>query len=48
MMSIYLQRDLDLIQFETKVRQIIRDLLEPIQVKGVKDRELIFNLDRTD
>ena len=48
MMSIYLQRDLDLINFETKVRQIIRDLLDPVHVKGVKDRELIFNLDRID
>ena len=48
MLSIYLQRDLDLIQFETKVRSIIRDLLDPVHNKGVKDRELIFNLDRVD
>ena len=34
--------------FETKVRGLIRELLEPILTKGQKDRELIMHLETED
>lgn len=43
-----LQNDLDFLNFETKMRTLMRELIEPILNKGQKDRELIMMLQRTD
>lgn len=40
--------DLDLISFETKVRTLMRELIEPVLNKGQKDREMILMLERVD
>lgn len=34
--------------FETKIRDMMRDMLEPILNKGRVDRELIFKLEKRD
>lgn len=34
--------------FETKIRDMMRDLLEPVIDKGRVDRELIFKLEKRD
>ena len=44
----YLQRDLDLNNFDIKTRQNMRDLLEPVLFKGKEDRDLILNLEAVD
>ena len=43
-----LEKDLDLMNFETKIRAPMRELLEPVLNKGQKDREMIMLLQRTD
>jgi len=43
-----IQQDLDLISFETKVRTLMRELIEPILNKGQKDREMIIQLEKVD
>ena len=43
-----LEKDLDLMNFETKIRTLMRELLEPVLNKGQKDREMIMLLQRTD
>ncbi len=43
-----IQQDLDLISFETKVRTLMRELIEPILNKGQKDREMILQLEKVD
>jgi len=32
--------------FESKMREFIRELLDPIMTKGKVDREMIFRLDK--
>ena len=34
--------------FETKIRTLMRELIEPVLNKGQKDREMIMLLQRTD
>ena len=34
--------------FETKIRTLMRELIEPVLNKGQKDREMIMVLQRTD
>lgn len=43
-----LEKDLDLLNFETKIRSLIRELMEPVLSKSQKDREMILLLQRTD
>jgi len=43
-----MQKDLDLMNFETKIRTLMRELIEPVLNKGQKDREMIMVLQRTD
>ena len=43
-----MQKDLDLMNFETKIRTLMRELIEPVLNKGQKDREMIMILQRTD
>jgi hypothetical protein len=40
-----LNRDLDMMNFETKVRSLMRELIEPVIEKGQKDREMIMRLE---
>ena len=35
-------------EFETRMRQLMRELLEPVIYKGKVDREMIFKLEKTD
>ena len=44
----YLQKDIDLGNFETKTRETMRKLIEPIMTKGSKDREMILVLEKED
>ena len=46
--AVYLQRDLDLVNFETKMRAMVRELIEPMLTKSVRDRELILALEKVD
>lgn len=46
--SMSVQRDLDFMGFETKVRGLIVELLEPFLEKSIKDRELIFKMEKED
>ena len=34
--------------FETKVRGLMRELMDPVLTKGQKDREMIFQLEKED
>jgi hypothetical protein len=43
-----IEKDLDLMNFETKIRTLMRELIEPVLNKGQKDREMIMLLQRTD
>ena len=40
------QRDLDFMGFETKVRGLILELLEPFLEKSIKDREMIYKMEK--
>ena len=44
----YLKEDVDRMTFETHVRSLLRDLLEPMIHKGKVDREMIFRLEKQD
>jgi len=37
-----------LANFETKVRTLMRDLIDPMLTKGQKDREMILTLEKED
>lgn len=43
-----IEKDLDLLNFETKIRTLMRELIEPVLNKGQKDREMIMLLQRAD
>jgi hypothetical protein len=45
---VQMQQNLDLMAFETKVRGLMRELLEPVLHKGQTDREFILNLEKED
>ena len=40
----YMNEDVDRMTFETEMRQMMRELVEPIIVKGKNDREMILKL----
>ena len=40
--------DLNFQEFETRMRQLMRELLEPVIYKSKVDREMIFKLEKTD
>jgi len=41
-----LQEQADKMNFETKMRSFVRELIDPIMTKGKVDREMIFRLDK--
>ena len=43
-----MQNNLDFLSFETKIRTLIRELMDPVLKKGQKDRELIMGLEKVD
>ena len=43
-----MQNNLDFMSFETKIRGIIRDLMEPVLQKGLNDRNMILGLEKED
>ena len=43
-----MSRDVDNMNFETKMRNYIRELLEPMVHKSKVDREMIFKLEKVD
>jgi hypothetical protein len=43
-----MNEDVDKMDFETKMRQLMRELLEPLIYKSKVDREMIFKLEKTD
>lgn len=43
-----MQEDVEKMAFETHVRALMRDLLEPVIHKGKVDREMIFRLEKQD
>ena len=40
--------DINFMEFETRMRQLMRELLEPVIYKSKVDREMIFKLEKTD
>mgnify|MGYP000942278218 CR=1 FL=1 len=43
-----LNDDVEHMNFEIKVRQLMRDLIEPLINKGKTDREMIFRMEKTE
>ena len=44
----HLNDDMDQMNFEIKVRQLMRDLVEPLINKGRADREMIFRIEKAE
>jgi hypothetical protein len=44
----FMNEDVDKMTFETKMRHMMRELVEPIIVKSKHDREMIFKLQKSE